>query len=52
MILKVCEMGQTLVKIQGGTGVLVDVSLAVVTVFAWCGEAAQGVGWCQRMIWI
>ena len=37
------------VTMHGGTVALVDVSSAVVTVFAWCGEAARGVEWCQRM---
>ena len=39
---------RTLVKTQGSTGPLVDVSSTVVTVFAFCGEAARGVEWCRK----
>ena len=38
-----------LVVTHGGTGAIADVSLTVVTVFAWCEEAALGVEWGERM---
>ena len=41
-----------LVVTHVGPGALAAVSLAVVTVFPWCEEAAQGVEECGRMKWI
>ena len=38
-----------LVVTHGGTSAIADVSLTVVTVFAWCEEAARGVEWGERM---